>query len=407
MSLRFNPQTGLSVDEVAVVRESVRQDWIQAFRQRPGLPDLRTEPETPAGQLIDSQTNAIVQKDNEVLYLGQQFNPLTAEGVWQDALAKIYFLTRKVEQQSECVCVCTGLQGTVIPAGAVIKSTADEMEWVCTEAVTITSLGHVSARFVSKDGGAVEAPAGTLTQIVTIIPGWDTVNNEIAATVGRIAETQAEFEQRRYNSVAKNARGSLAAIYGALADIEGVIDCLVLENTTNETIMLRGVNIPGHSIYASMVGGNDAEIAETIYRKKDAGCGTEGNTQLTFQEVNIPGKPIYKYKIERPDPLTVGIKVTIVTTDRTPANIADLIKDALIEDFNGLGPHNQLRVGIGQDVFASRFYCPVISAGVQNLVGIEISAPSGQNWGESISIRADQTPVLDRNNIVVTIQEGI
>lgn len=404
MSLRFNPQTGLSVDDVAVVREVVRQDWVQAFRQRPGLPDLRTEPETPAGQLIDSQTNAIVQKDNEVLYLGNQFNPLTAEGIWQDALAKIYFLTRKVEQQSVCVCVCTGLSGTVIPAGAVIKSTADEMEWVCTEPATITSLGTVSARFTSKEGGAVEAPANTLTQIVTVIPGWDTVNNEVPAVIGRVAETQAEFEQRRFNSVAKNARGSLAAIYGALADISNVIDCVVLENTTNETIESWGVQIPGHSIWVTIVGGDDAEIAETIYRKKDAGCGTAGNTQVTFQDRTIPGEPIYNYLIERPEPLSFGVKVSLIITSDTPSNIVDLVKDAVIQDFSGLGPHSNLRVGSAMKVFASRFYCSVITAGVKNLVSIEIKAGGG-SWGDGVTINADKTPVLDRDNIVVDIQE--
>lgn len=406
MSVRFNPRTGLSVDDVAVVREAVREDWVQAFRQKPGMPDLRTEPETPAGQLIDSQTQAIVDKDNEVLFLGNQFNPLTAEGIWQDALAKIYFLTRKIEQQSECLCQCTGLYGTVIPAGAVIKSTSDETEWMCAANATIAPDGKAQARFVSRDGGAIEAPAHTLTQIVTVVPGWDTVDNEVPATIGRIEETQAEFEQRRFNSVAKNARGSLAAIYGALADIEGVIDCVVLENTTNETVTEKGVDIPGHSIYVSIVGGTDAAIAETIYRKKDAGCGTEGNTAVTFQDETIPGKPIYTYKIERPDPLQFGIKVTIATTDQTPADIEERIKDALIEDFNGLGAHGALRVGIGQDVYASRFYCPVLTAGVQNLVSIEISAPAAGTWTESVTIRADQTPVLDRANIEVVIQGG-
>lgn len=59
--LHFDPQTGLYPDEIETVREAVREDWVLAFR-KDGLPDLNTEPETPAGQLIDSQTAAIADQ---------------------------------------------------------------------------------------------------------------------------------------------------------------------------------------------------------------------------------------------------------------------------------------------------------------------------------------------------------
>ena len=96
--LQFDPQTGFSVDDVETVREQVRQEWINAFKAE-NTPELDTEPETPAGQLIDSQTASIVQKDSEILYLANQMNPLTAEGVFQDALGQIYFITLKLNLQ--------------------------------------------------------------------------------------------------------------------------------------------------------------------------------------------------------------------------------------------------------------------------------------------------------------------
>lgn len=80
----FAPETDLDADAVTPVREAVREDWKATFR-RDGAPELNTEPETQAGQLIDSQTAALVDKDNEVLFLAQQFDPLTAQGVRQGA----------------------------------------------------------------------------------------------------------------------------------------------------------------------------------------------------------------------------------------------------------------------------------------------------------------------------------
>lgn len=197
--LHFDPQTGLYPDPAETVREAVREDWVLAFR-RDGLPDLNTEPETPAGQLIDSQTAAIVDKDSEVLYLAQQFNPLTAEGIWQDALGEIYFLKRKLATSSTAVCVCTGLAGTVIQAGSVIKSTEDNSEWVCAGTVTIPQgQSSVQAMFTASQPGPVTASPDTLTRIVTVTPGWDAVTNPAAAVAGSSQESQAAFENRRYN----------------------------------------------------------------------------------------------------------------------------------------------------------------------------------------------------------------
>lgn len=403
--LYFDPQTGLYAESVEDVRQSVRQGWKDAFR-RDGLPELNTEPETPAGQLIDSQTAAIVDKDNEVLFLGNQFNPLTASGVWQDALGKIYFLTRKTAQASEAVCQCNGLAGTVITQGARIKSSADGSEWACMEAVTIPATGSAQARFQAQTPGPLVALANTLTEIVTVTPGWDSVTNPAAAVVGRDSESQLEFEKRRYNSVAANARGSVAALYGAIANLPDVLDVVVLENVGNDPIASWGVTIPGHSVWIAVTGGTDSEIAETIYRKKDAGCGTAGNTQIGYQDAELPGMPIYTYRIERPAPLAFAVRVTLRLTPTTPQDIEQKIKDAVLADFNGAGPHDNLRVGTAQEVYASRFYCAVIGAGVQNLVSIELAAPAtGGTWGPSVTVNADQSPVLDADNIQVIIQQ--
>ena len=56
MALAFDPQTGFSADDVAAVRAAVAQAWKQAFKSG-GKAELNTEPETPAGQIIDSQTD--------------------------------------------------------------------------------------------------------------------------------------------------------------------------------------------------------------------------------------------------------------------------------------------------------------------------------------------------------------
>ncbi len=402
--LQFDPETGLSAPSTAEIRQQVQEDWQAAFQQS-GVPPLNVEPETPAGQLIDSETAIIADKNAEVLYLANMFNPRTAQGIWQAALGQIYFITPKQAQASVAECTCTGLAGTLIPAGSLIQSTVDQTQWAALSDTTIPTGGQVSVQFACQTEGPVTAGAETLTQIVTVTPGWDTVSNPAAAVTGYDAETQQAFEARRYASVAANARGSVAAIYGALSQLDGVIDLAVLENTGADPQTIQGVEVPGHSIWVTIVGGTDADIAQTIYEKKDAGCGTGGNTQVSYTDTTVPGNPSYTYNINRPESLAFGFKVTLQQTDTTPENITQLVQNAILAEFNG--ENTNPRVGTAQTVYASRFFCGVVSAEAANLISIQICAPaSGEAWGESVTVTADQEPVLSSDDIQVIVQEA-
>lgn len=400
--LRFDPDTGLYADPTDRLRAEVRADWQAAFA-RDGLPPLNVEPETPAGQLADSQTAAIADKDGQLLYLANQFNPLTAEGVWQDALGKIYFLTRKVAESSVAVCLCKGLPGTVIPAGALIRSAADGTLWRCAATTAIPTGGAAEIPFRAGDAGPLAAGAHTLTEIVTVTPGWDSVDNPAAAAPGRDAESRAEFETRRAASVAKNAHGSVAALHGAIADIPGVLDLAVLENTGDDPVARWGVTIPGHSIRISVHGGEDAAIAEAVYRKKDGGCGTAGNTEISYSDPDFGGAA-YTYRIERPEPLAFGVRVALRATPDTPAGVEEAVKKAVLNNFNGLD--GGLRVGMADIVYASRFYAPALAAGVRDLVGVKICAPAaGKAWADEVTVNADRVPVLSADDITVVIED--
>ena len=157
--LTFDSQTGFSVSETSDIRDGVAQDWVEAFKEQ-GRPDLNTDPETPQGQIIDSETAAIHQKDVELAFLAQQFNPQTASGRWQDALGKIYFLNRKPAINSTCVCTLTGINGTTVAAGALIRSSYDQTLWALNEDATIGADGTASGTFTCQSEGAIQAGAG-------------------------------------------------------------------------------------------------------------------------------------------------------------------------------------------------------------------------------------------------------
>ncbi len=409
--LTFDPKLGLVAPETESVREAVRSDWQDAFRDVDV--ELNVEPSTPAGQLVDAETAEIEAKNAELLFLANMFNPKVSEGRWQDALGHIYFLTRKIAQSTVVECSVTGLMGTTIPYGAMAQS-ADGRYLLNTGAFTIPESGAATGYFRLAEPGPIPIAAGAVTKIVTLIPGWSSIANESAGVVGRDVETRAEFESRRYASVAKNAHGTASSLYGALADLDGVIDCRVLENITNVEVVRYGVTLEGHSVAACVYGGDAAAIAEVIFRKKDAGCGTSGNTEVTYEDpdrANAWGGPLYHYKIVRPTVETFWIQVNLVSRSLMAETTLGAVRQAVMDDFLGRSEASgNARVGLAQTVYASRFYTSVMAVeGITCLKNVKIQlggAEAPETWLDVVAVDADVEPTLTLDNILVNVTES-
>lgn len=401
--LHFSDDTGFYIDDVADVREEVAGQWVTAFASA-GTAQLNTEPETPAGQLIDSQTAAIAEKDAELLYLCNQFDPARNSGVFQDAIAKIYFLTRKSAVPSQATVTVTGLPGTVIPVSAQVRSTADDTLWANTAAVTIPAEGTTTATFACQTEGAITAPAGALSRIVTVVAGWDTATNEDAATVGSSAENRGQFEARRYASVALNSRSTASAVYARIMQLDNVISCYVTQNRGSASVTIDGYTLGGHSIYVAVVGGADEEIAAALYDTVSAGCDYNGNTAIEVTDANTGA--VETVRFNRPDELDIYIRVTLTSTEGLPLTYADDIRTAIFNNFYGLDSEIYLdgeplqRVTMNTTIYASRFAVSVYNVGVNCVESIQVST-DGATWSNSVRASLNQNPVLLTSNISI------
>ena len=399
MALKFDPSTGLSITSAAEDLETVGAAWRSAFASD-GQPPLDIDTATPAGQLIATEAALIHQHDTDLLHLANMFNPETAEGIWQDALCKIYFLQRKMAEHTVVDCACTGLYNTRIPAGSIVQN-SDGYQLKSLADAVIPSTGTVIVEFAVTEPGPVAIGAHSVNKIVTVIPGWDSVDNAAAGAQGRNAETRSELERRRYDSVAANAVGSVAALRAALSALDGVLDCEVLENVTNTAVTSYGIQIAGHSVAICIYGGAVSDIARVIYQKKSAGCGTVGETAVTYTD---PDNNITNtYNILRPVATPVKIRVTLAQSASILNTVQEDLSKALVEDFYGRGAHE--RVGLAQTLYASRFYSVAVEAvGLADLLSIELALGSGE-YGSFIAINGNVEPTLDAADVTVVIEE--
>lgn len=409
--LHFDPKIGLYADDVYVTREAVAEDWKGAF-QKNGEATLRTTPESPAGQLIDAETAIITQKDNDLLFLANQFDPESSRGIWQDGLMSWFGLYRKQAIPPMVDLLCRGTVGLEIPKGSIVEN-ADGLQFFTRHTATIGTNGTVSIPAYAQldntdiDGTKLIVPANTVRKIVTLIPGWDLVNNPFDGTPGILTESDEDFEARRKLVLAKNAQGTLPAMYSRLFQIDGVKWVKIQENTTDypspwvvgtsQSLLDTSIIVPAHSMAIVIYGGDDDEIAEAIYHTKAAGCGTFGVNQITYIDKEFFGTQ-YKYWIFRPRPLAIDFKITITGYGEwDPFLLKESVDKAIREKFSALYVDKPLWE---PKIEASQFYCVLTDLGVTTLVQIQIRALEiFPEWQQDIDIHAIWRPLVG----VVTI----
>lgn len=241
--------------------------------------------------------------------------------------------------------------------------------------------------------GALSPNIGSITQIVTSYAGWDSVENNVAAVVGRDAETDISLRQRWGASVYGRASAMVEAIRAALIQTDGVTFAVVYENDTDVT---DADGRPPHSIEAVVAGGSPQDIGATIWRTHAGGITTYGSQAVTVNDSQ--GIP-HTMRFNRPTevPIYLQIKVTANPEKDLSAAAITLIQQAIIKQGAGLT--------VGQDVILQSFYGTVYTATSGAVGYMEIKGSTdGTTWStDNIVMDARHLATFNASNITVTI----
>lgn len=397
-AIQFTP-AGLVLPTDAAILTGVQTDQQAAFRG-----NLSLSLSSPQGQLAQSLTAIISDKNAQIAALVNQVDPANAAGAMQDAVGAIYFMKRIAASGTLVSGTCSGLAGTVIPAGAIAQDSAGN-QYSLLSAVTIASSGSVVGQFQCTTPGPVACPIGAMNLIYQAVSGWESVTNTAAGTPGVNEESRADFELRRQNSVAKNALGSVPAVLAAVLDVPNVLDAYVTENSTNATVNTGPTNYPivANSVYVAVAGGDPAAIAQAIWGKKSLGCAYNGSTTYTYtdESAGILPYPTYTVKWVTPTSTPIYFAVDIVNNANVPENITTLVRAAILTAFNGQDGGSRAR--IGSTLYAGRYFAGIsaIGNGVELLsVGIGTSASPSAT---ALNLGIDQLPTLSADDITVTL----
>lgn len=238
--------------------------------------------------------------------------------------------------------------------------------------------------------GPYVQPTMSIDTISVPIAGWDKIINPVAATTGRLQETDSELRERFRNSKFVQSTNILESIIDALKNVAGVTDVKVYEN---DTMTVNALGVPPKSFMPIVLGGLPTDVGNAIWQNKPAGISSSGTT--TIQIVDSLGflHPIsYKRPVEVPIYITVNISPTGDLAGDASATIRQNIVD--------FGQDNNF---IGDDVIYSRFYTPINSVPGHMVNSLKIGTSPSPTGTSNIVINFDQVATFMPANVIVTV----
>ncbi len=314
--------TGITPTTLTEYQESIQTIYQGAYGQ--GI-DLGSK--SPQAQQIDNEALSMSQADDALVSASQATNIYRAFGNQLEGQAALLGINKRAATSTLVAVTLGGTPATVIPSGSRAKSDGGDL-FETTEDLTLDVLGTLTASMSAVETGPIAVLTGELTQIVDVVPGWETVTNPSDGTVGTVVETDAEYRQRYFAELFINAVSVLDAIIGIVAAQDNVIEAIGVENDTGSPIVIQNITVDEHSVAIVVEGGLDEDIKDAIRLKKTGGTATTGTTQV----LDPPHQPINFF---RADFIAAEIEITTTAGVNFPSNGVTLLKERVFNYVNG------------------------------------------------------------------------
>lgn len=326
--------------------------------------DWNLDASTPDGLKMASDAEIFAGLDETLQAAYNSKDPAKATGTDLNTICKITGTVREDGTPSSVTVTLGGVSGTLVEAGKTIKSSYDDTLWTIDSDSTIGAGGTVSTTATCTTVGATEASIGTITRIVDVVGGWQTVTNTTVATLGTDEQSDASLRLERQLSVARSGNYQIDNMIAGIYAVDDVRRVLVDDNDTDST---DSNGVPAHNTYAIVDGGTDDDVALAIYLRKGVGTPLYHAATPVTVTVTSPTYPTNTkdIKFSRPiyDDMIVG--VTIENGSSLPSGADDAIAEAIVayangeSDISSSSGFNLLGFGIGEDVAPGRLYTPV------------------------------------------------
>jgi uncharacterized phage protein gp47/JayE len=195
-----------------------------------------------------------------------------------------------------------------------------------------TAASKQEVGIIAEEAGPLVAHPKTMAKIMTPIAGWYEAIVKETSFIGNHQEDDASLRKRRIDELRADGTSTLDALYARLALIKGVEAIHIQESARSFEVVIKG--------------GNDEEIAYTIWKCKPLGIDTTGSVTVNLTDSIGQTRTI---NFTRPQVIDFKLHAILVVKSILDQNEVDLLKNTLL-DF--AASHFKL----GEEMYASRFY---------------------------------------------------
>ena len=298
--------------------------------------DINLEQSSPDGQLMMIFVQAVLDVQDVLLQVYNQFDPDLAVGRVLDQRVAINGIQRQAGTYTITNVTVTTTESTVTLYG--LDQVANQIftveddagnKWNLITSEILSGAGEHVLAFQSEVPGAVLTVPGTIRIPVTVVLGVSDIDNPTTyTTLGINEESDFDLKIRRQKSVSLSSQGYLEGLLAALENIPGLTFAQVYENTTGST---DGDGIPSHSIWVIVAGAAAVSaIANAIYTKRNAGCGMKGDQ--TFAITQADGST-FVVRWDDVETETLFIKYTATSLDGVNPPNVEAEREGLVTSF--------------------------------------------------------------------------
>lgn len=298
--------------------------------------DINISSDAADGQMIGIQAQAKMDMLNYSVYLYNCFNVDTVSGTPQDILYKLNNVYRKSSEftfiqvnvvVNKAPVSLEGLDSEIANVDGVGYTLSDSNgnQVILTNSVVITETGEYTLEFRAKDLGKVVFSPNTITTMVSVVEGIESVSNLTSQYItGTDEESDSDFRIRRNSSTAISGKGFQDALEAQLQEVAFVSFSKVYNNTTNA---VDSDGIPAHGFWAIVEGGENEDIANVIYANMGMGNPMKGEVSYTITKDNGDTVDIL---FDRPSSEDLYIEMTVKSKTGIAVD-TDYIKSELIK----------------------------------------------------------------------------
>lgn len=373
-------ETGFKPKDLTTIKHDIETSMLKDID-----PGLNLGAGSIAGILSAIVANQTCQVWEALLGLYHSLQPHAATGSALDALCSLTGTYRQQAQKTVVTATLTLDPGITVPKDSRIKTVGDDM-FITTHDVKNTARirQSVDVVVIAEDTGPIMAYANTEATIMTPVAGWLKAVIKDMQRPGCHQESDLDLRLRRLDEIKATGSSTHHALRSRLLKVRGV-----------QAVYIKEAN---RSFEAIVHGGDDHDIAQTIWLTKPLGVDTAGKTSCSIRD-SFEQERIIRFS--RPEVISLSLQIFLKVQKTLDEAVLTALKNT-VADFA------QSYFVMGAEIYASRFVALLAAQPyILDVTSLQFTTALSGTPPPAV-IKPDQIAVLEFANIHIkaTVEEA-